>query len=139
MKIIFVCLGNICRSPMAEYIFKYITNNKYEICSRGISNEEYSNDIYYKAKEILDKNNIPYTKHFASKISLNEYKEADYIIVMEHYQIERLYTMYGKRKNVISLQDYDIEDPWYTGNFDKVYNQIYNGLTKLNKKINVDI
>lgn len=131
MKVIFICLGNICRSPMAEYIFKSMTSD-IDICSRGISNEEYSNDIFPRAKEILDKNNIKYDKHFAKKISLEEYNNADYIIVMEKYQKERLINMYGNKDNIMSLLDYDIEDPWYTGNFNKVYNQIYEGCIKLN-------
>lgn len=130
MKIIFVCLGNICRSPMAEYILKSMTND-IDIISRGISNEEYSHDIYDPAKKQLDKHNIRYEKHFAKKITLDEYNNADYIIVMEKYQIDRLYSMYGKNDKVKMLLPYDIEDPWYTGNFEKVYNEIYEGCNKL--------
>ena len=64
MKVIFLCHGNICRSPMAEYIFKYLikknnVDNLFEICSRATSNEEYLNDIYPPAKVVLRNNSIP--------------------------------------------------------------------------------
>ena len=136
MKIMFVCLGNICRSPMAEYIFKSLDkDNKYIISSSGISDEEYGNDIYPPAKDILNKYNIKYDKHFAHKITKEEYDENDYIVVMEDYHINRLNSMFGDNNKVIKLLEKHIEDPWYTGNFDKVYNEIYEGCINLNNKI----
>lgn len=136
MKIIFICYGNICRSVMAEYIFKSLMKeNEYIVTSAAISSEEYSHDIYHKAKNILDKNNIKYDKHFAHKITKEEYEENDLIIVMEEYQINELYDMYGKSNKVKMLTDKNIEDPWYTNNFDKVYKEIYNGCLELYNKL----
>ena len=136
MKIMFVCLGNICRSPMAEYIFKSMDiDNKYIVKSSGISDEEYGNDIYPPAKAILSKNNIIFDKHFAHKITREEYEESDYIVVMEDYHKTRLNSMFGDSNKVIKLLEKDIEDPWYTGNFDKVYNEIYEGCRNLYNKI----
>ena len=136
MKIMFVCLGNICRSPMAEYIFDSIDkNNKFDVYSSGLSNEEYGNDIYPPAKDILYKNNITIDNHFAHKITKEEFDSADYVVVMEEYHIERLKIMFGESDKVIKLLDKDIEDPWYTGNFEKVYNEIYEGCLKIYNKI----
>lgn len=132
-NIIFICWGNICRSPMAEYIFKTMSNTN--IISRGLSNEEYGNDIYPPAKKVLNEHKIPFNKHFAKKITQEEYNNADYIIVMESYQIDYLYDNYGKKDNIFTLLPKDIEDPWYTGNFNKVYNEIYEGCLKLKERI----
>ena len=132
MKIMFVCLGNICRSPMAEYIFKsFDVNNQFEVSSSGISNEEYGNDIYPPAKDILDKNNIKYNTHFAHKITKEEYNDSDYVVIMEDYHKKRLIDLYGDNNKIIKLRSYDIEDPWYTGNFEKVYEDIYKGCESL--------
>ena len=136
MKIMFACHGNICRSPMAEYILKsMLDNNKYIISSSALSNEEYNNDMYPPVKKILDKNNIKYSTHKAHKMTQEEYDNYDLIVVMEKYQIEKVYNIYGKSNKVITLLDEDIEDPWYTNNFDKVYNQIYYGCEKLMKEL----
>ena len=136
MKIMFVCLGNICRSPMAEYIFKSLDkDNNFIVSSSGISDEEYGNDIYPTAKDILDKNNIKYDSHFAHKITKEEYEENDYIIVMEDYHKSRLNNIFGDNKKVLKLLEKDIEDPWYTGNFEKVYKEIYEGCLNLYNKI----
>ena len=136
MKIMFVCLGNICRSPMAEYIFKSLDkDNNFIVSSSGISDEEYGNDIYPPAKDILDKNNIKYDSHFAHKITKEEYEENDYIIVMEDYHKSRLNNIFGDNKKVLKLLEKDIEDPWYTGNFEKVYKEIYEGCLNLYNKI----
>ena len=136
MKIMFVCLGNICRSPMAEYIFKSLDkDNKYIVKSSGISDEEYGNDIYPPAKDVLNRNNIKYDQHFAHKITKEEFDESDYIVVMEDYHKTRLNSMFGDNNKVIKLLEKNIEDPWYTGNFDKVFNEIYNGCKNLYNKM----
>lgn len=133
-NIIFICWGNICRSPMAEYIFK--TMYEGNIISRALSNEEYGNDIYPPAKNVLNEHKIPFNRHYAKKITKEEYDNADYIIVMEKYQIDYLIDLYGKRNNVITLLDKDIEDPWYTGRFNKVYDEIYEGCKQLKELLN---
>lgn len=136
MKINFVCWGNICRSPMAEYIFKSLdVNNEFKVTSSGISNEEYGNDIYPPAKDIMDKYDIKYSKHLAHKITKEDFEECDYIVVMESFHIDRIKSMFNDSDKVIKLLDIDIEDPWYTGNFDKVYHEIYEGCSNLYNKL----
>lgn len=88
-KIIFVCHGNICRSPMAEWIFKRIAEEKgkreeFEISSAAVSYEEQGNDIYPPSKRVLTAHNIPFKKHSAHRISLDEILRADYVVVMDY-------------------------------------------------------
>ena len=134
-KILFVCHGNICRSPMGEYIFKYLTNNKYIVESRATSEEEIGNDIYYSAKNILDKYNIPYSSHKAKKITVNDYNHFDIIVCFDKYNYRNIERITNDNSKIIKLLDKDIEDPWYTREFDKVYNEIYEGCVKLIDKI----
>ena len=87
-KIIFVCHGNICRSPMAEFIFRQLVKeegreNEFAISSAAVSYEEEGNGIYPHAADTLRKHGIPFGKHQAHRISKEEYEEADLIIVMD--------------------------------------------------------
>lgn len=124
-KVCFICHGNICRSPMAEYIAKSLSSD-YIFFSRAVSNEEYSNDIYYPAKLVMDKHHIKYDKHFAKRISLVEFLSSDYIFVMDNTNLSYLKRLFPNEnmKKVHLLDKNEIEDPWYTGNFEKVFNQI---------------
>ncbi len=132
-SVLFVCHGNICRSPMAEYMFKDLTDNKYKIESRATSTEEIGNDIHYGTKRILDKYNIPYTRHYARQISIDDYNNFDIIVCFDDYNLNNLRRMFKDTSKVIKLLDRDIADPWYTHDFDTTYNDIYEGLMKLKK------
>ena len=132
IKILFVCLGNICRSPMAEFIFKNMVNNKgisnnFIIKSAATSYEEVGNDIHYGAKEKLIQKNIPFTQRKAIRIMPEDYEYYDFIIGMEDVN-----------NKISKLLDYsdnprDIADPWYTGNFELTYNDIIEGCNGLLK------
>lgn len=127
-KILFVCHGNICRSVMAEYILKAKRSDIY--CeSRATSNEEIGNDIYPSAKACLDRHNIPYNKHHARRISVPDYNEFDEIYVMDSYNMSNILRLLDDDKHKIKkLCPFDIEDPWYTDNFDLVFAQISEGI-----------
>lgn len=140
IKITFVCHGNICRSPMAEYIFKDLIKkegleDKFYITSHATSSEELGNGIYYRAEDELISHNIHgFENHVAKQFSIRDYDNFDFIIIMDtnnKYNLIRIIKN-DERNKVFKLLDFtdnkgDIEDPWYTRNFDKVYKQIENG------------
>ena len=142
-NVVFVCYGNICRSPMAEMIFKeliYKNSKRYMISctSRSTSFEEIGNDMYPSAKEVLFKNNIKIEKHKAKRFTKEDYINNDFIIIMEDKNKKDLLNIISEDKDnkIYKLLDFtnktdNIEDPWYTGRFDYVYKQIYNGCTSL--------
>ena len=128
MKILFVCHGNICRSPMAEYILKSLTNDYIE--SRATSLEEIGNDIYPPVKEVLRKNSIPFSRHYAKQITREDYDNFDLIICFDDYNLRNLNRMFGNNK-IKKLLDKDIDDPWYTRDFVTCFSDIYEGCLKI--------
>lgn len=138
-KICFVCHGNICRSPMAEFIFKDKVNKlglkDYVIVSRATSSEEIGNDMHRGTKRMLDLNKIPYTKHCAKRLCETDYNEYDYFICMDENNIRNIKYIFNKDDKIIKLLDRDVKDPWYTGNFDETYDDIVMGIDKLLKML----
>ncbi|MDE5831153.1 MAG: low molecular weight phosphotyrosine protein phosphatase [Clostridia bacterium] len=148
IKILFVCLGNICRSPMAEYVFKsMIREKKIEgiyIDSAATSDEEIGNPMHYGTKNKLDKMNIKYENHVAKRITKEDYDKFDYIIGMEEQNIKDIKRIVGEdtKNKIYKLLDFsdrprDIADPWYTGDFDTTYNDIVEGLNGFLKHLNL--
>lgn len=137
INICFVCLGNICRSPMAEFIMKdkvkKLGLEKYfYITSRATSYEEEGNDIYPPAKEMLDKMGISYDRHFSKRLESTDYDKFDYFICMEDANTRNIkYIFEDRDKKVFKLLDRDIRDPWYSGNFLDTYNDLDEGINKL--------
>lgn len=142
-KILFVCLGNICRSPMAKYIFQDLINqegisNEFYIDSAATSYEEAGNSIYPEARKKLAEKGIDCVGHIAKRMTSKNYNEFDYIIGMEERNRRNILSIVGEdRENkVFCLMDFtsnprDISDPWYTRNFEKTYNDIYEGCIAL--------
>lgn len=135
-KIIILCHGNICRSPMAEFILKdkikkLKIEDEFEIASKALSLEEIGNDIYPPAKKCLDKHGIPYTHRQASLFNKHDYDYYDEIYIMDESNQRLINRMVDDKESKIKLLNGYIEDPWYTGNFDKVYNQIEEGINKI--------
>lgn len=137
-SVLFVCHGNICRSPMAEFILKKICDdNNYmmKISSKATSTEELGNTIYYEAKNTLRRHNIPFEDRSATVITKKDYDEYDYIIAMDHYNVTNIKRIIGeniiKQNNKIYLlksftgNESDIYDPWYTRDFETCYHEIY--------------
>ncbi len=134
-KICFVCLGNICRSPMAVYIMKDKVKrlgleNEFEITSRATSYEEIGNDMYPPAKEKLTKEGIPFTKHSAKYLEKEEYDYYDYFFCVTDSIIKNVLEIIGEDKDnkVRKILSRDIADPWYTGDFDETYNDLVEGI-----------
>jgi len=135
----FVCHGNICRSSSAEFIMKDKINKlglkeSFNVFSRGVSDEEEGHDIYPPSKKILDKHNIPYTRHYAKQITNNDFEISDVIFCMDQNNYLRLIRRFGEDKK-IRLLNGEIEDPWYTGRFEEVYNQIDEGINAYLKEL----
>lgn len=142
MNIIFVCHGNICRSVAAEFIAKSQDfENKHQIISRATSYEEIGNDIYPPMKKELTRQGIPFQRHYASRISQKDYDWADVIYYMDDENRYSLQFMFKDSKGKIKpIYQYtndicEIEDPWYSGNFTLVVNQIKRCVSDILKNI----
>ena len=148
VKVIFVCLGNICRSPMAEYVFKDMVKKKkienIYIDSAATSSEEIGNSMHYGTRNKLKEMNIEYGNHIVKKLTKQDYDKFDYIIGMEEQNIKDIKKIVGEdtKSKVYKLLDFsnnprDIVDPWYTGDFDTTYNDIIEGLNGFLKHLNL--
>ena len=141
IRICFICLGNICRSPMAEFIMKDKVNklglaDKFLIESKATSYEESGNDIHYGTRRILDLNNIPYSSRKATRVEEIDLDKFDYFICMDSSNVRNLTNILGDSSKVFKLLDRDVADPWYTGNFEITYNDLVEGIDLLINKIN---
>ena len=133
--IIFVCHGSICRSPAAAFIAKkYLKEvgreSDFNILIRATSSEEIGNDVYPPMKRELIRRGIPLYPHQATRIRQSDYDKADYIFCMDdenYYSLLRQLDDYKHiiyRINKFTPTIYEIEDPWYTGRYEKVCDQI---------------
>lgn len=149
IKVLFVCHGNICRSTMAESVFTYMVkkkkiDNNFEIFSAATSKEEIGNPVHYGTVNKLKELNIPVVPHRAVQMRKEDLDYYDYIIAMDDNNmrnIERI--IEEKSKKVRKLLSFansiaDIADPWYTGNFDKTYEDIEKGLNAFLKTLNYE-
>lgn len=143
IKILFVCHGNICRSTMAEFVMKDLVRragraDKFIINSAATSREEIGSDIHYGTKAKLREMGIPYTKRKAVQVTKQDYDMYDYIIVMDNNNLRNLKYIIGEdtHHKVYKMMSFagesrDVKDPWYTGNFDETYTDIYKGCRAL--------
>ena len=144
IRICFVCQGNICRSTMAEYVFKDLVKKEglekdFLIESRGVI-ADVGSDIHPGTKSMLDKYNIPYSKHIATQLEKNDYEKYDYFIGMDNYNVISMKKLFGTDKKVYKLLDFtkkskEIDDPWYTHNFNVTYDDVDKGCRALLKYI----
>lgn len=146
-KILFVCHGNICRSPMAEFVMKDIVrkngaDKRFIIESAATGTEEIGNDIHYGTRRKLIEKNIPFETRQARQITKEDYDYYDFLIAMDE---ENIYYMNRKWNNdpddkIKMLLEFAgkkraIADPWYTGNFDQTYDDVLEGCTALMKEL----
>ena len=142
-RILFICHGNICRSTMAEFYMKHIVNkaglsDSIYVESAATSREEIGNDTHYGTKQKLDEMGIPYTRRKARQVTIDDYHNFDYLVIMDENNARNLKRIIGddvdsKVYNVDSKvykamsfvgESRDVKDPWYTGNFDETYNDV---------------
>lgn len=139
IKIIFVCHGNICRSPMAEFIMKYLVdksglNDDFEITSAATSREALGCDMYPPARKKLSDMGIPFSKHTARQLVKSDYEYYDFIVAMDAFNIDNIKDITGSdtKHKIYKLLEFadsleEVADPWYTGDFDKAYFDILHG------------
>ena len=133
IKVLFICLGNICRSPMAEFVFRDMVQkrglaDRFHIASAATSSEELGNPVHRGTTEKLKEYGISTKGKYAVQLKKKDYQEYDYLIGMEYRNIRGIQRIIGSdsEHKVSMLLDFtgnprDIADPWYTGNFDKTY------------------
>ena len=147
MKILFVCHGNICRSPMAEFVLKDMVcrkrlENQYEIASAAVSREEIGNPVYPPARRKLAEHGISCQGHHARQMSRSDYDAYDWIVCMDRSNIRNVLRITGGDPDgkIRLLLDFtarsgeEIADPWYTGNFDETWDDIAEGCVGLIEK-----
>ena len=136
VKILFVCHGNICRSPMAEFVMKDMVKkagleHKFHIASAAVSREEIGNDIYPPARRELQKHGVACQGHTAHQISGREYQEFDYIYYMDRSNARYLQRLLPDTKKCFPLLNRDVADPWYTGDFSQTWADVVEGCERI--------
>ena len=139
IKVLFVCHGNICRSPMAEFVLKDMVKKKgiahqFIIDSCATSREEIGNGIHQGTKRKLQEVGICVAEHRARQVTKKDYDTFDYLLAMDHMNIRNMLRLLGSdsQQKMHCLLDFsehprDIADPWYTGNFEITYQDIVEG------------
>lgn len=138
-KILFVCHGNICRSPMAEYVMKYLVEqaqltDQYMIASAATSTEEIGNPVYPPARRKLAEHGISCNGHAARQMTRADYQRYDLLIGMDSANLRNMTRIAGgdpKGKIRPLLYDKDVADPWYTGNFEATWQDVLRGCQAL--------
>lgn len=143
IKILFVCHGNICRSPMAEFVMKkYVRELGLErdflIDSAATSREEIGNPVYPPARRILALHGISCSGKTAVQMTKSDYSKYDHIVAMDSMNIRNIMRIIGNdRDNKVSLlMDYtdtprSVADPWYSGDFESTYADVTKGCRAL--------
>lgn len=141
IRILFVCHGNICRSPMAQFVMQHMVNqkrlnNQFVIDSAATSQEEIGNEVHYGTKCKLEQMHIPYSFHASRQLTKYDYDHYDLIIGMDNANLYNMWRILGKDDKCSTLLSFanrnkDIADPWYTGNFDATYNDVWEGCDAL--------
>ena len=139
IRVLFICHGNICRSPMAEFIFRDMVAKRglaaeFSIASAATSREEIGNPVYPPAKRKLKEHGIDPAGKTARQMTAQDYKDYDYLLAAERYNIRNMERITGgdPQHKIFRLLDFsdrprEIADPWYTGDFDEAWDDIVEG------------
>ena len=137
IKILFVCHGNICRSPMGQYILQDMASRRgrsgeFEIDSAAVSREEIGNGVYPPARRELERRGVPCGGHRARQVTMADYRHFDRIYYMDESNARYLARMLPRNPDKIRpLLDRDVADPWYTGDFAQTYENLVEGCQKI--------
>ena len=136
VKVLFVCHGNICRSPMGEFVLKDMVTkagvaDRFEIASAAVSREEIGNPVYPPARRELAKHGIRCDGHAAHQITQKEYDYYDRIYYMDGSNARWLKRLLKDTSKCFPLLSHDVADPWYTGDFTATWNDIVEGCTAI--------
>ena len=146
IKILFVCHGNICRSPMAEFVMKDLVRKagreeQFIIVSKAARRDELGNDTHYGTKAKLRQMGVPFEKRKATLLSESDYDAYDYLIAMDRENVSDMLLLFGgdPDKKIHMLLEFaglkrEVADPWYTGNFDETYEDVLIGCKGLLKQ-----
>lgn len=139
IRILFVCHGNICRSPMAEFVMKDLVREKgledwFVIASAATSAEEIGNDVHHGTKRMLDRMGVPYERRAARRLRGGDANAWDYLIGMDEANMRNMRRMLGgsAESKLYKLLEFagetgDVADPWYTGDFEATYDDVLAG------------
>ncbi len=139
IKVLFICHGNICRSPMAEFVLKDMVEkqgivDEFYIASAATSMEEIGNPVHRGTRAKLAEHGISTVGKYAVRMERSDYEKYDYIIGMDSWNYKNMLRIVGEdtEHKISLLLDYtdhsrDVADPWYTGDFDKTYEDVVAG------------
>ena len=143
-RVLFVCHGNICRSPMAEFVMKDMVHrrgldDRFEIASAATSREEIGNPVYPPARRKLAEHGISCGGHHARQMTREDYDRYDYIVGMDMANLRNICRITGGdlEHKVSLLLDHtaragqEVADPWYTGDFDETWDDVTEGCEQL--------
>ena len=142
IKIMFVCHGNICRSPMAEFVFRDLAikrgvGDSFYVSSSATSTEEIGNSVYPPARRELLKHGIDPSGKVAVQLERRDYDKYDLFVGMDSANFRNMHRIFGTdpKEKIIKLLDLvgggDVADPWYTGNFELTYRDVHRGCEEL--------
>ena len=140
VKILFVCHGNICRSPMADYIMKDMAAkagaaDKLEIASVATSREELGNPLYPPARRELERHNIPFGNHRARQITEADCRYYDRIYYMDSRNRSYLARMFPQETKFRPFLNRDVADPWYSGDFTATWRDLEEGCKNILQEV----
>ncbi len=148
IRILFVCHGNICRSPMAEYVMKDLVRRQgrtaeFEIVSAATSREELGNPVYPPARRKLQAHGISCAGHRARQMTRADYDRFDHILCMDRNNVRNVLRLLGAdpARKISLLLDHagrtgqEVADPWYTDDFDAAWDDIFEGCVGLLREL----
>ena len=147
IKILFVCHGNICRSPMAEYVMKHLVEQEgiahlFEIASAATSAEEIGNPVYPPARRKLEEHGIGCAGHAARQLTKRDYARYDLLVGMDRANVRNMQRICGrdpagKIRLLMSYagKDREVADPWYTGDFEATWQDVSEGCRAILREV----